>query len=270
MTQESLASVLQQYLWFPLVVSIVGVIATAFFSYLSTYLLNKKTQTEEKRAKTIDLIDRLILETNKFTIMLNKLSDDLETLRYFSIKNLDILLPISWKLRTLSDNAVLFSDDLRRKVIETVDLSTLLVDEINNLERYPVKEYTDHLIRQAELEKEYRAFNSDLLGMGIWIKFNEAKNTYEPTYTNPSDEKKQGKRDKTLEAAGKINADFKRTLDNSQSKLNAINADTANKRTLLNTRLLGALTKLDNLGNDLTDYKISLITKRRHFLFLSF
>jgi len=262
---------LQEYLWLPLIVSVIGVIATAFFSYLVTNIFNKNKQKEEKRIKRIDLIDRLLLEINKLNIILEKLRDDLEGLHYFSIKNLNIGKPIGWKLKTLSDDAILLPDTLRRETIDVIDVSTSLIDEMDNLERVPVGEYTEHINRKNEIEKEYRTFNCNLLAMGIWFKFNEIRNVLEPKYTsvNRNLRNKNVFNDEQLKAADKINNDFNRALNESKTKLDAINANTVNSRGLLNTRLLGILTQLNNLTNNLDDVKTTLITKNRHFIFFN-
>ena len=73
-------------------------VLAAFFSYKGSYKLNENKQKEEERLRTIDLIDRMLLDLEKLTSVLDILKEDAEKLRFFSLANTRIARDLITKL----------------------------------------------------------------------------------------------------------------------------------------------------------------------------
>ena len=128
------STVIQNFLY----PAIVAVLASVF-SFLGSYYLSKGNSDKEKRSKTIDLIDYLIIEFNNLVVLLDKLSKDVEGLNYFSFGNINIAISVVNKLKLKTEQVILFSDDsLRKQLLETIDQTSYVVDEINNIEYLPI------------------------------------------------------------------------------------------------------------------------------------
>lgn len=257
---------LQQYLWFPLIVSALGIFATAFLSYFWTNKLTQSSLKEDKRIKTIDLTDKFLIEISKLLLMLVKLGEDVKELRYFNLKNVELANSVGWKLKNLVDSVTLYPDQLRRKIIENIDTATSLIDEIDKLERYPLNEYTQLQSKKIATDREYRELSLELLKMGIYVE-ETSNNTYEVRYINNIG-KLKGKtvaNDKPLKTAEIIRQDLNRVIKEDNERLNTILTDNTNKRNFLAINLSDAQKALRDLIKDLNDQRANLIAKKRHF-----
>ncbi len=247
-----------QYLWFPLIVAVITVVTTAGFSYLVTYCLNKKSVENDKMAKTIDLIDKLLLEINKLNQIIEKLKDDVETLKYFSLKNIQVANNIGWKLRSFMDSVTLLTGELRRAIVSTIDSATFWIDEVDALERFPVSEYVDLKNKKLQTDKEYRDLSLELLKSGIFV--DEIGNgKFEVRYI--SQEGKNLINDKTLKTAEMIRQDLIRVIDENRLRLDSINNDTTSKRNFLLLRLYSIQSSLSDIAELLSNKRIELSNK---------
>lgn len=261
---------IQQFLWFPLFISVIGVIFTAFASYFWTNKLNKNSMDREKRIRTIDLTDKLLIEINKLLLQLVKLGEDVKELRYFNLKNVELASSIGWKLKSLTDSVTLYEDTLRRKIIEQIDTATSLVDEIDKLERYPLNEYTELKNKKIATDREYRELSLKFLKMGIFV--DQVNNNYEVRYINGTG-KFKGKttqNDKVLKTAESIRQDLNRVIKEDNDSLNTILTNNSTKRNFLAISLSDAQKALRELVKDLNDERSNLLSnkERFHFLFI--
>lgn len=238
-----------------------GVVAVlaAFFSYLGTYKLNKKTQEEDKRLKTIDLIDYLLIDFNKLIAILEKLKEDAEKYSFFLLANIEIAKSIVSKLKAQTEKVILFSEDnLRRQVIENVDSVSSIIEEMDVMERYPVNEASKLEYTRGERLKELRQIRLKLLEIGYYI---DVDDNSKPKYL---DEKrkitpKKTLKDIRLETVDKILLTLVSDINSSEQNLSKINADNEKNRSFLVIRILDIQTKLREINSSLNDRRNELI-----------
>lgn len=241
---------------YPAVVAILA----AVLSYFATYKLKDKYLQEDKRLKRIDLIDKLQIEINKLLSSFDKLNDDAEKKNFFAIATIQNTKPTIDKLKDLSDDITLFSDDkLRQNILENIDIAATLIGEIETLEMNPVLGYQELERITKEREAEYRSFAMKLLDMGIY--FDNSSNSFQYIDT------KNGKRgklkavttDNKLQTIQNILMSLVKDIGDSQTKLNQLNQENQNKRSYFAIRILNSQTKLRELLNLLSEVRTELI-----------
>lgn len=246
---------------YPAVVAILA----AVFSYIATYKLKNKDLQEDKRLKRIDLIDKLQIEITKLLSSFDKLNDDAEKKNFFVIATIQNTKPTIDKLKDLSEDITLFSDDkLRQNILENIDIAATLIGEIETLEMNPVLGYQELERITKEREAEYRSFAMKLLDMGIY--FDNNLNSFQ--YIDNATSDKKGKKvklkpvaqDNKLQTTQNILMNLVKDINDSQTKLNQLNQENQNKRSYFAIRILNSQTKLRELLNLLSEVRSDLIT----------
>lgn len=237
-----------------------GVVAVlaAFFSYFGTYRLNKQTQEEDKRLKTIDLIDYLLIDFNKLITTLEKLKEDTEKYNFFLLANIEIAKSIVYKLKAQTEKVILFSEDnLRRQILENVDFVSSIVEEMDVMERYPVNEASKLEYTRSERLRELRNIRLKLLEMGYYI---DASDNSKIKYFDEKERKKnKSAKDTRLETIEKILLDLVSDINSSEQNLNKIRVDNEKKRSFLVIRILDIQTKLREINILLNDNRNQFI-----------
>ena len=243
-------------LLFPAIVSVLAVIS----SYYATYRINNISQKEDKRLKTIDFVDYLLIDLNKLIQVLEKLKDDAEKYNFFLLTNIEIAKNIINKLKSQTDKVILFEDDsLRRGIIELIDNAGTIALEMETMEQYPVNEFNKLEYTRSERLKELRGIRLQLLELGYYIDVNDNSKTHRI-------DGKKVKKDLALETVDKILLDLVSDLSNSEQNLNKIKAENEKKRSFLIIRILDTQTKLRELNTTLTDKKADLAKQKRFLI----
>ena len=237
--------------------ALIAVLA-ALFSFWGSYLLNKHNSNEEKRLRTIDLVDFLIIQFNNLLVVLDKLTKDAETLNYFAFANINIGLPIINKLKNKSDQVILFeSDKLRKQLVEVIDEASSAIEEINAIEHYPISERDKAESIKAERLREFRNISVELLKSGVYInRENKYKPEYLPGISNLKGAKNQTKLEKAVE---NLLTDLVADMNASDLKINTINSQNEKLRSFLVIRMLDIQTKIRELNNQLSDLKVTIV-----------
>jgi len=230
---------------------ILAPVAAAFFSFLSTLLVSWLSRRNERRLKTVDYIDNLLLGLNNLTKSFEKLKEDVERSGIFFLKNTNIVVNIINKLTLNSRNVILLQNlDLKRKILEIIDLSSSLINEIESLERYPLGEHSKLEQKVKERLDELKNLRIKLLDIGIYF---DPTDQNKPKYFDPKLEKKakkDGAHKKQLEIIDKIYLDIL-DIRKDEERLKQLNAENEKRRSHFIIRILDLQTKYRGLITDL-------------------
>lgn len=232
---------------FPAVVAVLA----AYFSYRGSYKLNENNQKKEERLRTIDLIDRMNLDLEKLTSVLDILKEDAEKLRFFSLANTRIARDLIVKLRGYFYSITLFKEDkLRKQIIETVDVVDSLINEMDIIETHILNERNKSDAKREELEKTYREIKIRLLEQDYYI--DSAKGFIAKSIAGTK------RSDKKPEIIKSIIDDLLNELKTSQDRVANLDAEYEKKRSFVVVKILDAQSKIRDLSNELTDQRIEI------------
>ncbi len=238
---------------------IIAVIASVS-SYFATYKLHKNVSEDDKKLKTIDLIDYLVIDLNKLIQLLDKLKEDAEKYNFFLLTNIEIAKTITSKLKSQTEKVILFSDDnFRRQIIENIDTASSIVEEMDIMEKNPVNEANRLQYTRSETLKELRKIRLKLLEMGFYIDVDDNSLPKRLDGKEKAITKKKGK-DIELETVNKILLDLVSNLKDSEDNLQRITNENEKKRSFLVIRILDIQTKLREISSQLTIKRSQLVS----------
>ena len=203
---------------------------------MTTYHLTKKARDEEKKLKTIDLTENLIIVYEKLNSLFEKLKDDYNYVNYFSFKNIQQIQNSLTRVKDLNVNVILFPNMIRQDVLEITESSNSLINEIDSLERNPVNNFLELKQKTELFDKEYRELTLELIKQGVYVK-NLPNGSYYPALIDeqvtltPALTKK-------LEVFEMIRQDLITKNDSKKTELDKVNEESRKKRTTLYTEIL--------------------------------
>ncbi len=241
----------------------IAILATALSTAYATDKFNKKVHNNEIKVKKLDFIDKLNIEITKLHVTFEKLRSDVELLKYFSLKNIQIALPSLDKLRRLLSEITIFKEEeIRRDITDNIEQAITLIEDINNLELNPINQQRELERIRAERLNEYRSIRMQLLVMDIYMD-----EDFKPVYLKKVDineEKKDEivstqKKDNKIAAVEKILGDLVSDITQNRTKLDNTIKDNESRRSYLTIRILDVQNKLTQLLVKLKFQKEALI-----------
>lgn len=177
--------------------AVVALLAT-FASYKATIVYSTKKKDEQNNERAIDLIDRIIIEFNKILTSSDLIKEDIENNHYLDFKHRGAISNSVTNLHKLLDDIfILRSQPLRLKIIEIVELISIISNEVDAIQRFDDDKQNDISQRENTLREKRQSLELEFLKMGIYFHNGKAvfidqevtkKNAFEMTKTKTATE----------------------------------------------------------------------------------
>lgn len=124
-------------LLFPAVVAVL----TAQLSYKAAYNLVNKQTSEQRKREIADYLENMIINFDQLSSVMDKLTDDVKNLPFYSVANRTAALQIISRLRELASQISIIGDnEKRRAIVERIETIFSLISEIDSLENFEFAE----------------------------------------------------------------------------------------------------------------------------------
>lgn len=238
--QPQEADVLVKYLIFPIIVVILGTLA----SFFATFYQKRRFANAELKSKTNNLLDNLIIDLTTLIEVFEKLKTDIEERSIYYIKNVNIGNESIKHIRLYIDDIYLLNDEnLRRRLIECVDSAGTLFSDIFSLETYAIERNNEYVSVYKASRKELRRLHLKLIKQDLTI----SDNGYVGSLLLNNIKLTKEERERILAkvaSANKIISEVHEEQRNNESGINAQISRDEKRRLSFNFRLLDIQTKI--------------------------
>ncbi len=246
--------ILIKYLIFPIVVSLLAVLA----SFFATYVQKRRFKSSEIKSKTTNIYDNLIIDLGTLIELFEKLKTDNEERGMYYIKNINLGVDSVKHIRTYIDDIYLFNDEtLRRRLIECIDSTSTIFTDILGLEKFAIDRQDTYLQSYKESRKELRSIQMKIIKQDL--KLNENGYATSDLLSDFSlDIKTRTKLLSTIESINKILQDVHDEFNAKETETNRQIAQDEKRRLSFNFRLLDTQTKIREVLFQLTNERNSI------------
>lgn len=232
-------------------------VAAAIFSFLGTMLINWLSQRNYKRTYKKDFIETLLLNLNDLLQALDRLRNDAEKSGLFWLTNTGYARTVVDKLRNKVENVIVLSEEgLKRNVVELIDNTGSLIEEIELMERFPVSEQGKLKEKIEQRINDFRKVKVEFLSQGIYF---DKTDLSKPKYFDKKlmdKTKKDGPERKRLEVIENEFLDIS-DISKEDEQLQKVNKDNEKRRQFFVIRILDIQTKIRELVSNLDKVKNS-------------
>lgn len=240
-----------------LIYVILAPVAAAIFSFLGTIVINYLSNKNYKNTYKRDYIETLLLNLNDLLQALDRLRNDAEKSGLFWLTNTGYARTVVDKLRNKVESVIVLSEEgLKRSVVELIDNSGSLIEEIELMERFPVNEQGKLKDRIDQRINDFRRVKVQFISQGIYF---DKSDFSKPKYFDKKlmdKAKKEGPERKRLEVIENEFLDIS-DISKDDERLKEVNKENEKRRSFFVIRILDIQTKIRELIKNLDEIKNS-------------
>lgn len=238
-----------------LITVILAPVAAAISSFLGTMLINHLSNKKYKRTYKKDYIETLLLNLNDLLQALDRLRNDAEKSGIFWLTSIGYARTVIEKLRNKVESVIVLSEEgLKRNVVELIDNTGSLIEEIQLMEQFPVSEQGKLKEKIEQRINDFRRVKVQFLSQGIYFDKNDLS---KPKYFDKKlmeKIKKDSPEKKRLEIIENEFLDIS-DISKEDEKLKEVNKENEKRRSYFVIRILDIQTKIRELIRNLDKIK---------------